>query len=303
MNLAHIPVLLDEVIDGLNLKKDSFIIDATVNGGGHTRAFLNKVGKSGRLIGLDWDPKMVEARKAEFADDPRASFIKLNFREIRKLARSSADWRTAPDAIFFDLGLSSLQLDARQNDSVGLASGRGFSFQTPETLDMTFEPGTHPDLKELLEKTNEEELANIIFQYGEERKSRKIARAIKEAWRKHQIANTFDLGETIRKTIGRHGKIHPATKSFQAFRIYLNHEIENLEVGLKEGYEVLKPGGRLAVISFHSLEDRIVKNFFRAEAKEGRLKILTKKPIIADLTEITENPRARSAKLRVAEKL
>ncbi len=291
MNFAHTPVLPEESIAGLNLKKNSLVIDATADGGGHAAEILKKLGKRGRLIALDLDPEMAERLREKFQKEERVKIFHLNFRDIGKLARSL---KIRPDAIFFDLGLSSLQLSA---------SGRGFSFQRDEPLDMRFDPTRGQSAKELLEKISLPELEEIIRRYGEESWAKKIAQAIGEARRRGKIKTSAELANIIERAVRRKGRTHPATKTFQALRIYLNRELENLETGLKAAFEILAPKGRIAAISFHSLEDRIVKNFFREKARGQKGKLIIKKVLTPGREEILSNPRARSAKLRIIEKI
>lgn len=287
----HIPVLLEESIGGLNLKKNSVVIDATIDGAGHAREILKKLGRRGRLIGLDWDPEILLEAGEKFRDEKRVKLFHLNFRNIGKLAGSL---KIRPDAIFFDLGLSSLQLQA---------SGRGFSFQRDEPLLMTFDPALRPNAREFLKRVPEWKLKEILRTYGEERGAGKIARAIIRARAQKEIRTSEELARIIEKTVPRRGNIHPATRTFQALRIFLNQELENLEEGLAHAFVILSRGGRIAVISFHSLEDRIVKRMFVHLAGEGKAKIVTRKPIRPSADEILENPRSRSAKLRIIEKL
>jgi len=265
----HIPVLLKEVLKVLDPKPGEFFIDGTYGSGGHSEAIRELIAPSGRLLAIDW-----ERTGENYADLPEI----LRGKNLGKA-----------DGLLLDLGFSSEQLEG----------GRGFSFQKDEPLVMTYHPSLKP-VKELLEDLNEAELADIIYQYGEERASRKIAKAIKEAGARKRIETTGELASVIESVLPRRGKIHPATKTFMALRIYANHELENLERILKSLSQVLKTGGRAAIISFHSVEDRIVKNYFRDSAKAGQLKIITKKPITATSEEAKENPRSRSAKLRAA---
>lgn len=288
--MGHTPILLEETMRELGLKKNSLVVDATVDGGGHTRTILKNLGPRGRLVGLDWDQEMIHRIKQELKEEPRAKFLHSNFSNLEKVARSL---KIRPDAILFDLGLSSLQL---------FSSGRGFSFQRDEPLLMTFDSETRPTAFEFLARVSEKELEEIIQAYGEEPFSRRIARAIVSARARRQIRTTEELAEIISKTRPRTGHLHPATKTFQALRIYLNQELNNLESGLGGAWKILKRGGRIAVISYHSLEDRIVKNFFKDKSIKGQGIILTKKPIIPSRKETLENPRARSAKLRAIEK-
>ncbi len=287
--MAHLPVLLEESVRGLRIRRDSLVIDATADGGGHASEFLKKLGRRGKLILLDWDPEMISILRKKFGNEGRVRIFHLNFQDIRKLGES----KIRPDAIFFDLGLSSLQLDA---------PGRGFSFQRDEPLIMRFDPLSGPTAAEYLARANKDELAEVIWKYGEERAARKIAEAIVKSRHQREIRTTADLRRIIEKVLPRRGKIHPATRTFQALRIYLNGELRNLEQGLENGFEILKPRGRMAAISFHSLEDRIIKNFFKDRARAGAAKLVTKKPLPPSAREIFENPRARSAKLRILEK-
>ena len=287
--MAHLPVLLEESVRGLRIRRDSLVIDATADGGGHASEFLKKLGRRGKLILLDWDPEMISILRKKFGNEGRVRIFHLNFQDIRKLGES----KIRPGAIFFDLGLSSLQLDA---------PGRGFSFQRDEPLIMRFDPLSGPTAAEYLARANKDELAEVIWKYGEERAARKIAEAIVRSRHRQKIRTTADLRRIIEKVLPRRGKIHPATRTFQALRIYLNGELRNLEQGLENGFEILKPRGRMAAISFHSLEDRIIKNFFKDRARAGAAKLVTKKPLPPSAREIFENPRARSAKLRILEK-
>lgn len=287
----HIPVLREESITGLNVKPDAKIIDGTIDGGGHTEKFLQILGPKGEILGVDRDPEMEERLKKRFPAEKRLKLITANFGSIESIARSFTFW---PDAIFFDLGLSSLQLQA---------SGRGFSFQHAEPLTMTFHPDTHPNAREFINLAPEEEIERVIRAYGEEYHAKKIARAIVTARRRRAITTTAELADVILRTLPRRGKIHPATKTFQAIRIHINRELENLNDALKGSWNIIKPGGRIGVLSFHSLEDRIVKNFFKEKAKEGDGLIITKKPIRPAREEQIKNPRSRSAKLRILQKL
>ncbi|MDP3785036.1 MAG: 16S rRNA (cytosine(1402)-N(4))-methyltransferase RsmH [bacterium] len=292
--LSHIPVLLKESIAGLNLKKNSSVIDATADGGGHAAEILKKLGKRGKLVALDLDPEMAERLKDKFRKEKRVKVFHLNFRDIGKLAKSLSAGGRRPDAIFFDLGLSSLQLSA---------SGRGFSFQKNEPLDMRFNPEKGQSTKELLKKISLPKLEDIIRTYGEESWAKKIAQAIGEVLLKRKIETSAELANIIKGAVRRRGKMHPATKTFQALRIYLNEELENLEMGLKAAFEILAPKGRVAIISFHSMEDRIVKNFFRDKARGQEGRLIIKKVLRPGREEILLNPRARSAKLRIIEKI
>jgi len=284
----HIPVLLSKVIEGLNLKNDSTVVDATVNGGGHAREILKRIGQEGKLIGLDWDSGMVEKLQKDLGGEKRVKLFHSNFSELEKVAGSFR-----PDAILFDLGLSSLQL---------LASGRGFSFKADMGLKMTFDLNQRPNAEEFIRIAHVKDLEEVIRKYGEERFAGRIARAIAEYRAKKRITSAKELSEIILRVVPRRGRINPATRTFQALRIYLNHELENIESGLAGAWKIVKPEGRIAVIAYHSLEDRIVKKFFKEKAKGEQGKLINKKPIVPNREEILENPRSRSAKLRIIEK-
>jgi 16S rRNA (cytosine1402-N4)-methyltransferase len=297
----HVPVLLSEVIAGLAPRAGGRYVDATLGGGGHALATLAASSPDGRLLGIDADPAALTAAGARLAIyGERATLAHGNFRDLAALAREHGFAQV--DGILLDLGVSSHQLDTPE---------RGFSFTADAPLDMRLDPTQGETAADLVNATPEDQLADLIYRYGEERGSRRIARFIAEARRRQPIATTAELADLVARALGgRHGKIHPATRTFQALRIAVNRELESLEAALPQAVELLAPGGRLAVIAFHSLEDRIVKLFFRAESGYGgdnagaeRLQIITKKPIEASDQEARTNPRSRSAKLRVAEKL
>jgi 16S rRNA (cytosine1402-N4)-methyltransferase len=300
MPFRHVPVLLSEVIAGLAPRPGGRYLDGTVGGGGHAAAILAASIPDGLLVGLDADPAALAAageRLAAFGE--RARLMHGNFRDMAQLANAAGVERL--DGILLDLGVSSHQLDAPE---------RGFSFLADAPLDMRMDPTAEDTAADLVDQLPESELADMIYRYGEERGSRRIARAIVEARRKQKIATTNALAAIVERAMGgRRGKIHPATRTFQALRIAVNRELESLDEALPQAVELLVPGGRLAVIAFHSLEDRIVKQFFRAESGYGgadttaRLRIITKKPIEAREEETRSNPRARSAKLRIAERI
>ncbi len=294
---AHVSVLPDEVLEGLAPRAGGLYIDGTLGGGGHAGLILEACGPDGRLLGLDADPAALaaaSARLAPFGD--RFVARRANFRTMQAVAEAAGFGEV--DGILLDLGVSSHQLDTAE---------RGFSFQAEAPLDMRLDPDGPVTAADLVNDTPEGELADIIYRYGEDHASRRIARFIVDARRKQPITTTTELAEIVLRALGgRRGKIHPATKTFQALRIAANGELDSLDAVLPQAVQLLKPGGRLAVISFHSLEDRIVKYFLRAEAGQGggerRLRILTKKPQTATDAELQENPRSRSAKLRVAER-
>jgi 16S rRNA (cytosine1402-N4)-methyltransferase len=295
----HVPVLLNEVVAGLAPHSGGRYLDGTLGGGGHALAILEASAPDGRLLGIDTDPAALLAageRLAAFGD--RVALIHGNFREVGRLAREHSFAQI--DGLLLDLGVSSHQLDTAE---------RGFSFATDAALDMRLDPTNGETAADLVNELPEAELADLIYRYGEERGSRRIARFISEARRKRSITTTGELAELVARALGgRHGKIHPATRTFQALRIAVNRELESLEAALPQAVELLAPGGRLAVIAFHSLEDRIVKLFFRSMSGYGgepdaSLQIINKKPIEASTEEARANPRSRSAKLRIAERV
>ena len=291
---VHEPVMTAETVALLAPSRGGLFVDCTVGLGGHARALL-EAGAS-RVLGLDRDPealKIARVRLEEFGDR-----VELVHADYRQLGRVLDDRGVAGVAgTLADLGVSSMQLDAE---------GRGFSFRRDEPLDMRMDQSQGPTAAELLDQTGEEELANLIFEYGEERYSRRIARSIVEARRRASITSTGQLAQIVRRAVPRRGyqRIDPATRTFQAIRIWVNRELDHLEVFISETCTRLLAGARFAVITFHSLEDRIVKHAFRALA-QGRmaLQILTKRPIVPGDTELDRNPRARSAKLRAVERL
>ncbi len=285
----HQSVLLHESIDALNLRKGSIFLDGTLGAGGHSREVLKLFGTSVRIIGLDQDPEAVKKVSEELKIETRIE----NFANLDKVLEELGI--TYTDAILLDLGISSDQLED---------SGRGFSFQKDEPLDMRLsqEGLTAADI---LNSWDEHAIELILRGFGEEKLSRKIARAITERRKIKSFETTFDLVETILTVKPRRSRdrIHPATQTFQALRIAVNRELTNLEEGLEKGFKSLRSGGRLVVISFHSLEDRIVKNFFRNKVKEEAARQISKKPVVPTREEVVANPRSRSAKLRVIEKI
>lgn len=301
----HISVLLREVVEALAPRPGGRYLDGTLGGGGHAAALLTAAQPAGRLLGIDADPAALAAAREHLlaAGLPAASFTLQHgrFGDMGAIARQNG--MDALDGILLDLGVSSHQLDTPE---------RGFSFATAGPLDMRLDPTRGPTAADLVNGLDEQALADLIYRYGEERGSRRIARLIVERRARTPFTTTADLAALVARAIGRgHERIHPATRTFQALRIAVNGELEQLEGALPQAVELLRAGGRLAVISFHSLEDRIVKLFFRAESGYGgsmnertpRLTILTKKPVEAGDDELARNPRARSAKLRVAERL
>ncbi len=302
--IRHITVLLQETIDHLNLKPDGRYIDGTLGGGGHTEAILTRAPAS-QVLAFDADSAAID-RAAQRLNSfgSRVKFVNRNFSHLLETARSQNF--VDVDGIVLDLGLSSDQMDDTQ---------RGFGFMAGGPLDMRFDRSGGETAADLINTLDQDELADLIFRYGEEPHSRKIARSIVQA---RPIDSAEKLADVIEKAIGRRGKIHPATLTFQALRIAVNDELGSLEKVLPQAVELLKSGGRLAIISFHSLEDRSVKEFFREQSqvylsqksdplglikREPTLKIITRKPIVPGEAEITANSRSRRAKLRVAEKI
>jgi 16S rRNA (cytosine1402-N4)-methyltransferase len=317
----HTPVLLKEVVEYLDPRPGENFVDCTINGGGHGLEISKRIGPNGKILGIDWDSGVLEKLENKLDNNIKKNFILIcdNYRNLKNIVGNN---NFSPvHGVLFDLGMSSWQLEA---------SGRGFSFQKDEPLDMRYSANQALTAKEIINQWPEEELVRIFKEYGEERRARAIAKAIVFRRKMGSIESTMDLvgivGGAIPARIAtpaaktavrlsgwrsvtggparrRFGRIHFATKIFQALRVATNGELENLSQGLEAATDVLTAGGRLVVISFHSLEDRIVKNFLREKAREKRLEILTKKPIVPDWREVQENPRSRSAKLRAAEKL
>jgi 16S rRNA (cytosine1402-N4)-methyltransferase len=293
--VGHVPVLLKEAIDFLAVRRGGIYIDATVGLGGHSLEIAKRLGAQGRLIGFDKDPKALEIAKNVVS---RTSHVAREAAEgwpgIELIHRSFADLaHDGFDGILADLGVSSLQFGD---------PARGFSFQAEGPLDMRMNPMSEPTAEQVVNQFDERELADLIYEFGEERRSRRIARAIV---RSRPILTTAQLAAVI-STAARpmkHERIHPATRTFQALRIFVNRELDDLRKLLQATPQLLKPGGRLVVISFHSLEDRIVKDAMREGANLGQYKLLTKKPVTASEDEIDRNPRSRSAKLRAAERV
>jgi 16S rRNA (cytosine1402-N4)-methyltransferase len=309
MQSIHKTVLLNETIEGLDLQNNSsaksLVIDCTFGGGGHSAEICKRFSKLNlgvKIFALDQDKSAFEKAKDKFKNlNCDIDFINANFKDLEKVVTSKVD------AIIFDLGLSSDQLEN---------SGRGFSFMKDEPLLMTMKENPSPEdvtAEDVVNTWSEKSLADIIYGYGEERYSRRIAKAIVDARQKKEIKTTFDLVKIIESAVpngykrgpARAGarKIHYATRTFQAIRIAVNDELGVLKIGLQSGFDLLKVGGRMSVISFHSLEDRVVKKFYKEMEKNGVAKLINKKPIIATSEEVKNNPRSRSAKLRILMKL
>ncbi|MGD8398134.1 MAG: 16S rRNA (cytosine(1402)-N(4))-methyltransferase RsmH [Anaerolineae bacterium] len=301
----HIPVLLDEALSALRLRPGGRYIDATLGAGGHAAAILEASAPDGTLLGLDADATAVAyAREILRPFGDRVTLWTSNFRHLQSVA--AALTFDEVDGILMDLGLSSRQL---------ADASRGFAFSQDGPLDMRMNREQGKTAADLVNRLPEPELADVLYYYGEERQSRRIARAIIGA---RPISTTGELAEAVTAAVGRRGRIHPATRTFQALRIAVNDELDALAEALPQARDLLRPGGRLAVISFHSLEDRIVKRFLREAARdcvcppelpvcicehEATLNIVTRKPIRPSEEEIRVNPRSRSARLRVAERL
>jgi 16S rRNA (cytosine1402-N4)-methyltransferase len=288
---GHVSVLSQESLDALDIQPRDIVIDATLGGAGHATLIADKLGKDGALIGFDLDAAAIaRAQKALAKEKARIVLVQANFRTMQDAVPAEL----IPTKAFFDLGWSSYQL-----------SGRGMSFLVDEPLDMRYGDGVLT-ARAIVNAWEESSLADVIYGWGEDRFARRIARAIVEARLRRPIETTRDLADIVRSAVpapARRGKIHPATKTFQALRIAVNDELGSLEAALDAAWRMLAPKGRIVVISFHSLEDRIVKHRFAAWEKKGEGKRLTKKPVIPQPEEIARNPRARSAKLRAIEKI
>ncbi|HEX6929056.1 MAG TPA: 16S rRNA (cytosine(1402)-N(4))-methyltransferase RsmH [Gammaproteobacteria bacterium] len=306
----HEPVLLQACLAGLAIRADGFYVDGTYGRGGHAAAVLERLGPTGRLLAFDKDPDAVRAAKERFGGDARFRIVHGSFTMLERTVEAQ-ETRSGVDGILLDLGVSSPQLDE---------AARGFSFQAEGPLDMRMDPGSGESAAEWLARAGEDEIARVLFEYGEERFSRRIARAIVERRAERPVATTRELAELIAAAVPTREKgKHPATRSFQALRILINKELDNLEDVLAQCVRVLGPGGRLCVISFHSLEDRRVKRFIRDHSRpppppKGAPRGLpvpeiapplraVGKAVVADAAEVDRNPRARSAVLRCAERV
>ena len=301
----HIPVLYQDIIHALQPRSGGSYLDCTLGAGGHAQGILEVSQPDGKLLGLDLDPQAITIAKDRLTHfGERVSIEQASYVDLGRVLESIG-WISV-DGIVFDLGVSSMQFDTPE---------RGFSFQLDAPLDMRFSPDNPVSAAELVNQMSEAELAEIIFRYGEDRNARRIARAIVRA---RPLETTKQLAAVVAGTGGSKDHLHPATRTFQALRIAVNEELKSIEAALPQAVQALDPGGRLAVISFHSLEDRIVKDYFKKESADclcpprqpqctcghkAILKKVTRKPIIPAETEIAENPRARSAKLRIAEKI
>ena len=291
IEIRHLPVMSAKVIEMLNLKQDGVYVDATVGLGGHSEKILQFIGSEGRLVGIDKDDAALKIA-ANRLQDKRVSLRKGSFSDMENLL--SLEGVSEVDGILFDLGLSMMQL--RDPD-------RGFSFASDKRLDMRMDETQKVSAWHVVNRCPEREIDRILWEFGEERLSRKIARAIIR-WRgKKPIDTCSELSTIVEDVYAGRGRTHPATKTFQALRIAVNRELDQLKEGLQAALGLLKEGGRLCVITYHSLEDSIVKRFFVDSSKKGVLRILTKKPGIPSVEEIRDNPSSRSAKLRAAERI
>jgi len=310
VSTVHTSVLLEEVLDDLSVQPGGVFVDGTLGGGGHTRALLEASAPDGRVLGIDQDPEALDRTRSFLAPfGERFQSVHGNFGEILDLAREAGF--DQPDGVLLDLGVSSDQLDTPE---------RGFSFRFDGPLDMRMNPEAGEALSDWLSGVEESTLAQVLWTWGEERQSRRIARAILEACDAGQLTGTEALASVVERAVGgrKGARIHPATKTFQALRMAVNREMEVLKQGLEGALELVKPGGRVAVISFHSLEDREVKQTFRRhegrevslyeggsrwEGEDPRVRSVHRKPRVAEEAERGENPRARSAKLRTVQRL
>lgn len=291
---VHIPVLLQQVIDGLAVRPTDVVVDGTAGGGGHARALLERLSPGGKYIAIDADRAALARVHTVLGHDSRVTFVHGNFRTLDEHLLSAGVEKF--DKLFLDLGLSSDQLDIET---------RGFSFSKEEPLGMTLcdAPGEGVTTAwHVVNEWSEQSIADVLYGFGGERKSRAIARAIVSRRDTHSIETTRELADIVLSVVPRRGRVHPATKTFQAIRIAVNDELGALETVFAKALPRMRVGGRIAVITFHSLEDRIVKRVFKKWQDEGEGHVLTKRPVVADKAEVCVNPRARSAKLRIFEK-
>jgi 16S rRNA (cytosine1402-N4)-methyltransferase len=304
MRERHVPVLLEVAIELLKVRAGGTYVDATLGFGGHASAIVKALasgGEGGKLIGFDRDPEAMELAGARLRSvcaelGERAPKLELHNVEFSQMGLEESETQIAPgsvDGILADFGTSSMHFDDAH---------RGFSFQADGPLDMRMNPRGGVTAEQVVNQADENDLANLIYEFGEERRSRRIARAIVRA---RPIHTTAQLAQVVKAAAPpmNYGGIHPATRTFQAIRIHVNQELTEIGALLRAAPKLLRPGGRLVVISFHSLEDRLAKDALREGAQEGIYEVLTRKPMIADQAEIERNPRARSAKLRAAERL
>lgn len=292
----HIPVMCGEIINYLNLAAGKTIVDATIGMGGHSLKIIERILPGGKLIGIDRDEDAIKTARSRLGDcSSSCDFVYGNFIDIDKILSGAGVHKV--DGILLDLGVSSAQLD----DPL-----RGFSFQSEGPLDMRLDRNSYISAYDLVNNLNEDELSELLWNFGQERWHNRIARYLVKEREKHPISTTLELSQAVSRAIPyryRHYRIHPATRTFQAVRIAVNRELESLEIVIRKAVDLLEKNGRICVISFHSLEDRIVKFSFRDFAAKGLLKIITPKPLVPGDEEVRQNPKSRSAKLRVAERL
>lgn len=285
--------MVNEILTFLNVGPGKNFLDLSLGGGGHTEAILTKTSPDGLVIACDRDSSALKRSKVKLSEyNDRIRYVKNNFKDVDRVIHQHKD--ITLNGAMFDAGLSTDQLNDKQ---------RGFSFLQESQLDMRMDESSGLTAKEVLQQLSEKEIADLIYVYGEERNSRKIARAITDAKRKNELQTTSDFVRIIESASKRTGRLHPATKTFQALRIVVNNELEELRLGLLSLVSLLPAGARIAVITFHSLEDRIVKNEFKNASRLKRVSVLTKKPVTPSRDEIKNNPRSRSAKLRAVEVL
>ncbi|MFZ2197731.1 MAG: 16S rRNA (cytosine(1402)-N(4))-methyltransferase RsmH [Thermodesulfovibrionales bacterium] len=290
MNIEHLPVMGREMLEIISPFEGGVYVDATVGLGGHSEMLLSKIGQGGKVVGIDRDDNAL-ARTAERLHDSRLILQKGSFSDMESILHSQGI--DVADGVLLDLGVSMMQLKD---------PGRGFSFNSNERLDMRMDSSQELSAWDVVNGYSERELVRILKEYGEEYRAVKIVRSIIHDRNKKSIDTCKELADIISGATGRTGKVHPATKTFQALRIEVNKELDELKNGLDASLRVLRSGGRLCVISYHSLEDRVVKHFIKDNAKAGIVKQLLKKPLVPAIDEIRANPSSRSAKLRGAEK-
>ncbi len=294
--MVHVPVLQKEILAYLDPKPNENFIDCTIGEGGHALAILERNGPNGKVLGIDWSPEVIENCKLKIENfKERVILVCDNFVNLKKIIEK---YKFKPvSGILFDLGFSSWHLEE---------SNKGFSFLRDEGLDMRYNFQNSLTAEKIINSYSESEIERILKEYGQERFAKRIAQKIVDERKKKTIQTTFQLVEIIKKSVPKNyetGRIHPATRTFQALRIAVNDELENLKKVIPQTLDILEPQGKLVIISFHSLEDRIVKNFFKENSQRSRLKILTKKPTTPSQEEIKINHRARSSKLRAAIKI
>ena len=307
MEFKHYSVMLNECIEMLNIRKDGTYVDGTMGGAGHSFEIAKKLENTGELIGIDQDEDAIKASSKKMSEFENVTIVNSNFSDLKEILQEFEI--SGVDGILLDLGVSSYQLDN---------GDRGFSYNIDAPLDMRMNRQSDLSAKEVVNNYSQEDLTKILFEYGEEKYAKSIAKKICEYRSKKEIETTFELVDIIKSSIGKYDDKHPAKRTFQAIRIEVNGEIKILEQAIRDMIEVLNPKGRLAIITFHSLEDRIVKNIFNEYigkctcpkdfpvcvcGKKEIVKVLTKKPILPSTEELEENSRSRSAKLRVIEKI